>query len=145
MVILFLISCNSEQFESFEFIWNVDEILYFTVLLHLTQIFIPCYKWPGMFFVKKTRIIYGVQDSNFKFTVASITGNYLRPYIVLEIWGKTGSDEVEISKPIFRWHCTNCTVDYLQCRYSPIDLLWRWKSLDASFGQTLVEPGILQK
>ena len=26
---------------------------------------IPCYKFPGMFFVEKTWIIYGVQDSNF--------------------------------------------------------------------------------
>jgi len=60
------------NFEKLWIFWNVDQILYFTVLLHLSlnanlmSVYkIPCYKFPGMFFVEKTWIIYGVQDSNF--------------------------------------------------------------------------------
>ena len=65
----FLISCNFEQFWIYlKRWWNFIFHGFIPLNANLMSVYmIPCYKWSGMFFVKKTRIIYGVQDSNLNF------------------------------------------------------------------------------
>ena len=66
----FLISCNFEQFwKTLNFLKRWSNFIFHGFIAlnaNLMSVYkIPCYKFPGMFFVEKTWIIYGVQDSNF--------------------------------------------------------------------------------